>query len=479
MTRPALTLDPDRALPAEPTVRAIARELLAGTQDLPLVSMHGHVDVDLLLADEPFRDPAELLVVPDHYLLRLLVSQGVSLDALGVPRRDGGAVERDPREIWRQVASRWHVLRGTPTRFWLEHELVDVLGVTVRPSAQTADETYDQMAEALAKPQTRPRALFERFQLELLATTDDATAPLDAHAALENAGLPGRVVPTFRPDALLDAAAPGWGQRVARLDELTGVRVRDARTLVEALAVRRGHFVERGALATDHGMRTLRAERLDDHEADALVVAALRAAEAGHALDAQQAGALAGHLLFEMARTSCEDGLVMQLHPGVLRGYDTQVDALRGPDVGYDIPVATDFVHGLRPLLEAFGHHPRFRLVVFTVDEDAYSRELAPLAGVYPAMRLGAPWWFLDTPDSMRRFREAVTDTAGFYNTTGFVDDTRAFCSIPARHDLARRVDAGFLARLVAEHRLDLDEAHETAVDLAYRLPLASYQRPI
>ncbi|WP_236121360.1 glucuronate isomerase [Cellulomonas palmilytica] len=478
MTRPVLTLHPDRALPTDPTVRTIAREILAGTQDLPLVSMHGHVEAGLLLADEPFADPAALLVTPDHYLLRLLVSQGVSLDALGVPRRDGGEVERDPREIWRQVASRWHVLRGTPTRFWLERELVDVLGVTLRPSAQTADETYDQMVEALSKPQTRPRALFDRFQLEVLATTDDATASLDAHAALETSGLPGRVVPTFRPDALLDATAPGWGQRVARLGELTGVPVRDARTLVEALAVRRAHFVERGALATDHGMRSLSTRPLDAGEADRLVVTALRAAEAGRTLDVPDADALAGHLLFEMARLSCEDGLVMQLHPGVLRGYDTQVAALRGPDVGYDIPVATDFVHALRPVLEAFGHHPGFRLVVFTVDEDVYSRELAPLAGVFPAMRLGAPWWFLDTPDSLRRFRESVTDAAGFYNTTGFVDDTRAFCSIPARHDLSRRIDAGFLARLVAEHRLELDEAHETAVDLAYRLPLASYARP-
>lgn len=478
MTRPALTLHPDRALPAEPGVRALARELLASTQDLPIVSMHGHVEADLLLADAPFPDPAALLVTPDHYLLRLLVSQGVSLDALGVPRRDGAPVEADGREIWRRVASHWHVLRGTPTRFWLEHELVEVLGVTVRPSVATADETYDQMVEALAKPQTRPRALFERFAIELLATTDDATASLDAHAALAGAGLPGRVVPTFRPDGLLDAGAPGWGERVARLGELTGVVVRDARTLVDALAVRRGQFVAQGALAADHGMRTLRTERLPADEADRLVVAALRAAEAGRALDAPAAGALAGHLLFEMARLSCEDGLVMQLHPGVLRGYDTRVAGLRGPDVGYDIPVAAEFVHALRPVLEAFGHHPRFRLVAFTVDEDVYSRELAPLAGVFPALRLGAPWWFLDSPDAMRRFRESVTDTAGFYNTTGFVDDTRAFCSIPARHDLARRVDAGFLARLVAEHRLDLDEAHETAVDLAYRLPLAAYARP-
>ncbi|CAM5782042.1 glucuronate isomerase [Cellulomonas persica] len=475
---PTLALHPDRALPADPGVRSIARELLATTQDLPLVSMHGHVDADLLLDDEPFTDPASLLVTPDHYLLRLLVSQGVDLDSLGVPRNDDEAVETDPREIWRTVASHWHVLRGTPTRFWLEHELVDLFGITLRPSAHTADVTFDQMVAALATPELRPRALFERFGLEILATTDDATATLDSHARLADAGLSGRVIPTFRPDALLHPLTPGWGERVERLGELTGTTISTSTTFVEALARRRAEFVARGALATDHGLATPWAEQLPDDAADRLMAAALRSAAGGPALGSAGARALAGHLLFEMARLSCDDGLVMQLHPGVLRDYDARVAALRGPDVGYDIPVVTEFVHGLRPILEAFGHHPRFRLVVFTVDEDTYSRELAPLAGVYPALRLGAPWWFLDTPDAMRRFREAVTDTAGFYNTTGFVDDTRAFCSIPARHDLARRIDAGFLARLVAEHRLDLDEAHETAVDLAYRLPLSSYARP-
>ena len=170
-----------------------------------------------------------------------------------------------------------------------------------------------------------------------------------------------------------------------------------------------------------------------------------------------------------------EDGLVMQLHPGVLRNHSGTVQRLHGPDTGFDIPVGVEFTRALRPMLESFGNSKDFRFIAFTTDETVYSRELAPLAGAYPAMKLGAPWWFLDSPEQMRRFRESTVETAGFYNTSGFVDDTRALASIPARHDVSRRVDAGYLARLVAEGRLGLDEAVETAIDLSYNLPLQSY----
>lgn len=463
-------LHPDRALPADPGTRAIAREIFGATRDLPLVSMHGHVDVAVFERDEPFGDPASLLVVPDHYLVRMLVSQGVPHDALGVPRLDGGAVESDPRAIWRTFAAHWHLFRGTPTRFWLEHVLAEVFGLPGPPSAANADALYDEIAARLAEPEFRPLALLDRFGLEVIATTDGADASLAGHRALAERGRGGQVVPTFRPDALLRIDRPDWADGLARLERRAGFTVGGYDEFVAVLEQRRAAFVAAGARATDHGPRSADTTPLPVEDARRLFAAARR----GEAT-AAQADAFEAHMLFEMARMSTQDGLVMQLHPGVLRDYDPAVSAVRGPDVGYDIPVATDFVHGLRPLLSAFGHHPNLRLVLFTVDEDAFGREMAPLAGVFPAVRLGAPWWFLDTPDGMRRWRETVTDTAGFFNTTGFVDDTRAFLSIPARHDLFRRVDAGFLARLVAEHRLDLDEAVDTAVDLAYRLPKAAY----
>jgi len=472
---PPWTLHPDRALPAEPGLRAIARQIHAATRDLPIVSMHGHVLAAELAADAPFPDPARLLVVPDHYLVRMLVSRGETLPRLGVPALDGSAdVERDPREIWRRFCAGWRHFRGTPTRFWLEHELVEIFGATVPPSPDTADLLYDQLVARLAEPGFRPRALLDRFGIEVLATTDPAWDTLEHHTRLAEAGYGGRVVPTFRPDPLLELGRPGWRQDVDRLAAASGVAITGYATYLDALREQRRRFVAAGARATDHGHLLADTAPLPEAEASALVDQALR----GVPVSTEQAQAFVAHMLFQMAAMSTEDGLVMQLHPGSLRDHSGTVAARYGADRGYDIPVGVEFTRALRPLLEAFGNHPRFRLVVFTMDESVYSRELAPLAGVYPALLLGAPWWFLDSPDGMRRFRERVTETAGFSNTTGFVDDTRAFCSIPARHDLARRIDAGYLARLVAEHRLPLDEAVEVAVDLAYVLPKTAYAPP-
>ncbi|MEJ3658415.1 glucuronate isomerase [Actinomycetes bacterium KLBMP 9759] len=467
-----LLLDDDRALPADPATRAVARTLYQEVRDLPLVCMHGHVDAAVLAQDRPFGDPASLFVVPDHYLLRMLVSQGADLRELGVPSARGGDVETDPREIWRRFCAGWHLFRGTPTRYWIEHELADVFGVTVHPSAETADALYDHLAEQLAKPDFLPKALFERFNIEVLATTDSPLSALPDHAVLREQGWGEKVIPTFRPDALLHVDHERWRAEIGQLAERSGVDTGTYAGFLDALRARRRAFVEAGALATDHGHLGADTTPLSDTDAARIYGEALSGAVA-----APDAAAFSGHMLHEMARMSCEDGLVMQLHPGVLRNHDSDAYAQFGPDRGFDIPVAAEFTRNLRPVLESFGRDPRFRLIVFTVDETIYARELAPLAGVYPAMRLGAPWWFLDTPDGMRRFREAVTDTAGFYNTTGFVDDTRAFVSIPARHDLARRIDAGFLARLVGEHRLPMDEAVETIRDLTYTLPKQSYQR--
>lgn len=469
-----LRLHPDRALPVDATTRAIARRIYDETRALPLVCMHGHVEAGLLAENEPFPDPARLLVVPDHYVTRMLVSQGIRLEDLGVSRLDGDPVESDPRVIWRRLCENWHLFRGTPSRYWLEHELSEVFGVHLQPSKETADELYDRLATALAEPEFRPLALLDSFNIELISTTDPATADLRHHTALASQGLGNRVIPTFRPDAVTHLDRPSWTDDVDELGGLTGVDVSDYAGFLAALRKQRQRFIEAGALATDHGHQGTDTTPLDDATATGLYARA----RGGGAVTPEEAAAFAGHMLYVMAEMSCDDGLVMQLHPGVLRNHHDETFRQFGPDQGFDIPVPAEFTRSLRPVLQAFGHHRNFRLILFTVDETVYSRELAPLAGAYPSVRLGAPWWFLDTPDGMRRFRELITDTAGFYNTSGFVDDTRAFASIPARHDLARRIDAGHLARLVAEHRLAEDEALATAVDLAYEIPKAAYQRP-
>ena len=467
-----LTLHPDRALPLDERQRAVAREIYQQTAGLPLICMHGHVEAAVLAGDTPFADPARLLVIPDHYVTRMLVSQGVRPEELGVPRLDGGPVQADARTIWRTFCAHWKLFRGTPSRYWLEHELVEVFGVGLVPSAETADQIYDQIAARIAEPGFRPQRLLDRFNIELISTTDPATSDLRHHADLTKQGLGERIVPTFRPDAVVHLDRPGWRAAVDELGRVSGEEIGTYRGFLAALRERRLAFVAAGGLATDHGHETADTTPLPDSQAERIYQAAL----AGTVAPAD-ARAFAAHMLFVMAGMSCVDGLVMQIHPGVLRDHHDGFFQKFGPDTGFDIPVAAEFTTALRPLLQAYGHDPRFRLILFTVDETVYSRELAPLAGAYPSVRLGAPWWFLDSPEGMRRFRETAVETAGFYNTSGFVDDTRAFASIPARHDLFRRVDAGFLARLVLEHRLSLDEATETAIDLAYHLPKIAYQR--
>ena len=447
----------------------VARDLFAVARDLPLICPHGHVDPRILADDEPFDDPARLLIVPDHYVTRMLLSQGIPPARLGVPRRDGGEVETDGRTIWRLLAENWHLFRGTPSRLWLEQTFRTVFGIETPLRRETADELYDAIAAKIAEPAFRPRALFERFRIEVLATTESPTDDLGQHAKLAAdgwGGPGGRVITTFRPDAVVDFERAGWAEGVARLGEITGEDTGTYAGYLAALRARREDFRAAGATSSDHGHPTSRTEDLSAAEAAALYDRALRGiASPG------DAETFRAHMLFEFARMSIDDGLVMQLHPGAVRDHNRRLHEGHGRDVGGDIPQATDYVHALRPLLDAYGMDPRLRVVLYTLDEQAFSRELAPLAGGYPALYLGAPWWFLDTPDGLRRFREAVTDSAGFYNTAGFVDDTRAFCSIPVRHDIARRVDAAYLASLVVQDRLPLDEAEETMADLAYHLP--------
>ncbi len=467
-----MSAQPDRSdllFPSDPSQRAIARELYALVRDRPLISPHGHVDPGILAEDRAFPDPARLIIVPDHYLTRLLLSQGVPPADLGVPTVDGGPVETDGRTIWRRFAAHWYLFRGTPSRLWLEETFRTVFGITTPLSPATADEIYDAIADQLARPEFRPRALFERFNIEVLATTESPLDDLSRHAKLAAdgwGGPGGRVITTFRPDNVVDMEFDGWADNVARLGEITGEDTGRYAGYLAALRRRREAFVAAGATSTDHGHPTASTLLLSEAEAAALYERGLR----GEATPAD-AEAFRAHMLVEFARMSIEDGLVMQLHPGSVRNHNRWLYARHGRDVGGDIPQATEYVRALAPLLDAHGNDPRLRLVVYTLDEYTYTRELAPLAGGYAALYLGAPWWFLDSPEGLRRFREAVTETAGFYNTAGFVDDTRAFCSIPVRHDAARRIDAGFLARLVAEHRLSADEAAETIVDLAYHLP--------
>ncbi len=449
-------LNPDRFFDPDPSIRRVARALYEATRALPIVSPHGHVDPRILAENAPFPEPASLIVQPDHYILRLLYANGVPLEAL---------LKADPRRVWQLFAEHYYLFRATPTGAWLDYELHEVFGVRERLSGETAAQVYDQIVEKLGAPEFRPRALFERFDIEVLATTDAATDMLDHHCAIRESGWKGRVIPTFRPDAVFKIASPEWP---AALDALGGAR--DYTSFVRVLTERRAYFKQLGATATDHAVLEPYTTLLPEEEAERLFQ---RACQRDVSPDDERR--FTAHLLMEMARLSLADGLVMQIHAGALRDHNQPVFERFGRDMGGDIPVATEFTRNLRPLLNAYGNDPGFTLVLFTLDESTYSRELAPLAGHYPAVRLGPPWWFFDSMEGMRRFRERTTETAGIHKTAGFNDDTRAFCSIPARHDLARRIDANYLARLVARHVIDASDARPMARALAYDLAKQTY----
>jgi glucuronate isomerase len=462
-------LHPHRYFDPDPATRAIAADLHARVASLPLVCPHGHVDPKMLAANEPFPDPAALLVIPDHYVTRMLYSQGVRLEQLGIPSRDGTPVETDPRRIWQLFADHYHLYRATPTGAWLKHEFEGVFGITETLSGANAMAIYDHLEACLAKPEFLPRALYERFNIAVLCTTDAAGDTLEHHQAMRAEGW-GNVRPTFRPDMAVTLSHPSWRAEIDRIGAATGESMETYASFIRALEARRAFFKSMGATATDHAVLVPRTERLSDADATATYARAL----AGTAT-AEDADRFAAHMLMELARMSVDDGLVMQLHPGSFRNHNTRIFDRFGPDRGCDIPIATEYTRNLQPLLNAYGNEPGFTLVLFTLDETTYSRELAPLAGHYPAVVLGPPWWFHDSIEGMLRFRHMATETAGFYNTAGFNDDTRAFPSIPARHDVARRIDCAYLARLVTEHRLGEDEAAEVARDLAYRLPKEAY----
>ena len=465
-------MDPDRYFDPNPSQRKVARGLYEMVAELPIVSPHGHV-APRLFSDEDatFGTPTDMLIIPDHYVFRMLYSQGIPLEDLGVPRTDGGAVETDHRKIWQIFAENFHLFRGTPSGGWLRQELVEVFGVTEKLNGETAQPIYDQVEAKLALQEFRPRKLFERFNIEVLCTTDAASDTLEEHQAIRDSGWPGVVLPTFRPDAVVNLNAPGWRASLDALSDVMGYDVDSYRKLIQALEERRAFFKSMGARATDHAAFSATTGELSEAETEMIFALALK----GEA-SAEDARRFSGHMLMEMARMSVEDGLVMQMHVGSFRNHNSKLFSMFGADKGADIPIATEFTRNIHPLLSKYGNDPRLTLILFNLDEDTYARELAPLAGHYPAIKIGPPWWFHDSVNGMRRYFERTMETAGIYNTAGFNDDTRAFPSIPARHDVWRRAAANWAAGLVVRGMIDMDDAEEMVRALAYGLAKEAYK---
>ena len=472
MSTQTLELSPDRFFSAEPAQRKLARALYDGIANLPLVCPHGHVD-PRLFSDETasFGSPADLLIIPDHYIFRMLYSQGIPLDQIGVSRSNGKPVETDHRKIWQIFADHFYLFRATPSGIWLNHELNTVFDIKAALNHATAQAVYDQIAEKLATPAYRPRRLFERFNIEVLCTTDAATDTLEYHQAIRASGWKGKVIPTFRPDSVINLDNANWKQNIEVLSAVSGIDVHDFISFIAALEQRRAFFIQMGAKATDHAVLSAYTHELTAQTANAIFQRALKGQAAPQ--DVEQ---FSGHMLMQMARMSTEDGLVMQIHAGALRNHNPQIFDEYGWDKGADIPVTVEFSRNLKPLLNRYANNPRLRLILFTVDEDVYAREMAPLAGHYPAVRIGPPWWFHDSLNGMERYFEQVMETAGLYNTVGFIDDTRAFPSIPARHDLWRRASANWLAGLIVRDVITPEDAHDMSKDMAYRLPKKAYR---
>ncbi len=465
------TLNPFRFFDADPIIRKIANELYLEVKELPIISPHGHVDPRLFAENLPFPDPTELILIPDHYVFRMLYSQGLSLESLGIPRLDGAPVETDHRKIWQLFADNYYLFDATPTGAWMAHEFGEVFGIKDKLDSRNAMDIYDDLHEKLKSPDFLPRQLFEKFKIEALSTTDSAADTLGFHKQNISSDWGGKVVPCFRPDTVVNINTPAWKSAIQELSQVSNIEIDSYKNFIRAIENRREYFKLMGAVSTDQGVTSPYTHQLDESEVESIFSLALEG-KATH----EDAGLFTAHMLIEMARMSTEDGLVMQIHPGSYRNHNDYIFKRFGPDKGCDIPLSTEYTKNLHELLNKYGNDPRLSLIVFTLDETSYSRELAPLAGHYPAMKLGPAWWFHDSIEGMTRFREQVTETAGIYNTVGFNDDTRAFASIPARHDLSRRVDANFLARKVSRHIIDLDDARRMIRALAYDLVKKAYK---
>lgn len=470
MAKP-LILNSDRLFPVQGSTREICRRLYKSVKTLPIISPHGHTDPRWFADNQAFANPSDLLLTPDHYVLRMLYSQGVSMQALGVVPVDGSDYERDPRKVWQTFANHYHLFRGTPSRLWLDYVFVEMFGLDVRLEAETADHYYDSINAALATEAFRPRALFDSSNIEVISTTESPLDELPHHLKIAASDWQGRVISAFRPDPVVDPEFEGFLDNIKRLSSLTDEACDSFASYLAALQNRRAFFKSTGVTSTDHGHPTAATADLTAEACEQLFQTIMSGQ-----FSPQDAELFRAQMLTEMAKMSLEDGLVMQIHPGSSRNHNPALFTQFGRDKGADIPLQTEYVDALKPLLSKFGNRPELTIILFTLDETVYSRELAPLAGHYPALKLGPAWWFHDSPEGMRRFREQTTETAGFYNTVGFNDDTRAFLSIPARHDVARRMDCNFLAQLVAQHRLEEDEAFELAHDLSYGLAKQAYK---
>ena len=467
-----LVLNEARLFPADPSIRAIAIRLYKEIAELSIISPHGHTDPAWFSVNEHFSNAAELLLTPDHYLLRMLYSQGVELADLGIcsVNNQSGKIAT-PREAWRIFAKHFYLFYGTPSAMWLNYVFANIFHITVQLNEQTADHYFDTVGECLRRDEFRPRTLFDAFNIELLATTESSVDTLNHHEIIRQSDWNGNIIPTYRPDPVVDPEHEQFSTALPELGELTGEDTYTWQGYLNAHRERRADFIKTGATASDHGHPTA-------------MTADLSMAQSGKLFNKIISGKFAttdaemfrGQMLTEMAKMSIDDGLVMQIHPGSFRNHNAQLFQDYGRDMGADIPQRTDYVRALKPLLDRFGNEKNLSIILFTLDETTYSRELAPLAGHYPILKLGPAWWFHDSPEGMLRFRMHTTETAGFYNTVGFNDDTRAFLSIPARHDMARRLDCAFLARYVSEHRIDEDSAHQIALDLTYNLPKRTYR---
>lgn len=463
--------DPNRLFPVDKRQRDLARALYDSVRELPIISPHGHCDPVWFAQNERFPNPAELFVVPDHYVFRMLVSQGVPMADLGVCRENGETGEADPRKIWHHFAKAYPFFRGTPSGMWLDHSLEHVFGIDEVLSAANAWELYDQIEGKLATAAFRPRALFESFNIEVLATTECALDDLGWHQKIKESAWEGKVITTYRPDAVVDPDFEGFIENIRAFGTITGQNVETWDGYLAAHRSRREFFKFHGATASDHGHPSAATSNLTRSEAEVLYTRILSGEHT-----ARDAETFRGQMLTEMAKMSLEDGLIMQIHAGSRRNHSVQIFTQFGRDKGFDIPGSTDYVTALKPLLDVVGMEPNLTIILFTLDETVYAREIAPLAGAYPALKLGPPWWFHDSYEGIKRFREMTTETAGFYNTVGFNDDTRAFCSIPARHDVSRRSDSAYLSTLVTTGRLRETDAFEVAQDLAYGLAKSAYK---
>ena len=464
-------LNENRFFDPEPTTRRYAHTIYESIKDMPIVSPHGHVDPQIFVDNKPFPNPTQLFLIPDHYIYRMLYSQGIPMESLGVPTIDETEVEKDPRKIWQLFAENYQLFLGTPSGNWLSYEFNKIFGIDEKPNKQNAQKIYDLLQEKLNTNEFLPRVLFEKFNIEVLSTTDSASDSLKPHQEIKSSGWNKRIIPCFRPDAVTDLSVKNWVNNLSTLEKSVGFEISSYAKFIKALEERRLYFKKHGATSTDHGVFSPYTHQLSMKEAEEIFNRALN-----KKIKDNDAKLFTAHILMEMARMSIDDALTMQIHPGSYRNHNGIVFNRYGLDKGCDIPVQTEYTLNLKELLNKFGNNPKLTVIVFTLDETSYSRELAPLAGHYPAMKLGPAWWFHDSIEGMTRYRKMVTETAGFYNTVGFNDDTRAFLSIPARHDLARRVDSNYLAGLVVKHIININEAFVIAKDLTYSLVKKAYK---